>query len=114
MQLKEISVIYNRLKSSAKKRGIVFTITKADLWEIDVPITCPILGIPMKVDISRKLSDNSISYDRIDNSKGYEVDNLMILSYRANRLKSDASLQEMKLLAEFYSNVDTSIPICSN
>jgi len=110
MQLKEIGMIYNRLKSSAKKRGIPFTITKTDLWDIDVPLTCPILGIPMKVDSSRKLQDNSISYDRLDNSKGYVAGNLIIISYRANRLKSDATLREMKLLAEFYNDLpDTEI-----
>lgn len=105
MQLKEISVIYNRLKSSAKKRDIPFTVTKTELWDIDVPLTCPILGIPLKVDLNRGLKDNSISYDRLDNSKGYEKDNLIVVSYRANRLKSDASLQEMRLLAEFYLNI---------
>lgn len=103
--LKEISKIYSSLKSSAKKRGIEFTLDKADLWDIDIPLTCPVLGIPLE--FSRGVAtDNSVSYDRIDNSKGYDKSNLMIISYRANRLKSDASLIEMKMLAEFYNSIN--------
>lgn len=101
--LKDISKIYSGLKSSAKSRGIEFNLTKSDLYDIDIPLTCPILGIPL-IFSRGGVSDNSVSYDRIDNSKGYTIDNLMIISYRANRLKSDASLNEMKLLAEFYTN----------
>jgi len=103
--LKEINTIYNGLKQSAKKRGIEFTVTKLDLYDIDIPITCPILGIPIRFE-QGGLCDNSISYDRIDNTRGYHADNLMILSYRANRLKSDATLEELKLLAEFYQSIE--------
>jgi len=100
--LKSIDATYSGLKASAKKRGIKFTLTKSDLHELDIPITCPVLGIPMVFEKVRP-TDNSVSYDRIDSTLGYEPGNMVIISNRANRLKSDATLDEMRLLVEFYS-----------
>ena len=40
--------IIRRLKQSAKKRGIDFNLTTTDLDEISFPISCPVLGIPLK------------------------------------------------------------------
>jgi hypothetical protein len=42
---------------------------------------------------------NSISIDRIDASKGYVVGNVQIISHKANRQKSDASLTDVLKLA---------------
>lgn len=44
----EPNEIIKRLKSSAKKRGIPFDLTVSDLDEIGLPLSCPILGIPLK------------------------------------------------------------------
>lgn len=102
--LKEINVLYSGLKGSAKKRGINFELTKVDLWDLDIPITCPVLGIPLKFERG-KATDNSVSIDRIDSTKGYTADNIIIISNRANTLKRDATLKELQQLAEFYTNL---------
>jgi hypothetical protein len=44
------------------------------------------------------------SIDRIDNSKGYIKDNIQIISNRANRLKGDFTIEELKLIVEFLEN----------
>jgi hypothetical protein len=93
---------YNRLKASALSRGIYFDLTASDLNELSYPITCPILGIPLKCNAG-KADDNSYSIDRIDNSLGYTIDNIQVISLRANKLKSDATVEELKLLYEYYS-----------
>ena len=80
--------IIKRLKQSAKKRGIEFNLSEKDLDEIGFPITCPILGMPLKWHRGEP-QDDSYSFDRIDSSKGYVKENLQIMSVKANRAKNN-------------------------
>tara|TARA_B110000503_G_C7163142_1_gene420600 strand:+ start:867 stop:1202 length:336 start_codon:yes stop_codon:yes gene_type:complete len=104
MRLPEINEVYNSLKSSAKKRGIVFTLEKTDLYHLDYPLRCPALGIPLKFNKGQS-RDDSYSWDRIDSTRGYEADNLVIISNRANRIKNDATLEELKMIVKFYEEL---------
>lgn len=100
---KDFKHIWNHLKASAKKRDIPFTLLPSDIDEIGIPITCPILGIPLHFH-RNMVEDDSISFDRIDSTQGYSIDNLVVVSYRANRLKSDASIDELRKIADFYQS----------
>ena len=66
--------MHSRAKSRAKKRGTEFNIDKSD---IDIPIICPILGIPIIKEYKKGKKNgptpNSPSLDRVDNSKGYVI-----------------------------------------
>lgn len=99
--LPDMKLIYNRLKASAKKRGIPFDLTMSDLNNLSFPIVCPILGIPLKYNRG-KAEDNSYSIDRIDSSKGYSAVNIVVISLKANKLKSNATSDELKRISEFY------------
>jgi len=99
---KDLKHLYTHLKHSAKKRGILFELTMPDLNDLTFPITCPILGMPLFFNCGTP-KDNSYSVDRIDSTKGYVADNIVIVSYRANRLKSDATLEELREIYTFYS-----------
>jgi len=94
--------ILSLARSRAKKNNMEFDIQKNDVF---IPNRCPILDIPIYVaNVYR--NDNSISIDRINNSKGYTKDNVIIISWRANRIKSTASLLEMKkVITSFGSKV---------
>lgn len=92
----------NMLRGRAKKRGFEFNLTESD---IIIPSFCPVLGIPIKFNVGLN-SDDSISVDRIDNSKGYISGNIVIISRRANTLKSSASLNELERIYLFYKNLD--------
>ena len=105
MYMPEVKTIYNRLKASAKKRGIPFELTPLDLHYLSFPITCPILGIPLKYNRGTP-QDDSYSIDRINSNKGYTVDNIIVVSWRANRLKSDSSIEEMNKIAAYYNDPD--------
>jgi hypothetical protein len=96
----EIKTLYNRLKRSAQKRNIEFTLSITDLYDLSFPITCPVLGMPMTFNRGRP-QDNSYSVDRIDSSIGYTIDNIRVISFRANRLKSDATQSEITKLADY-------------
>lgn len=98
----EIKQIYSRLKSSAKQRNIPFTLTLTELNNLTFPISCPVLGIPLKFNRG-SLQDNSYSIDRIDSSKGYEIDNIQVISWRANRLKNNATITELKQIGSYYT-----------
>jgi hypothetical protein len=85
-------------KARAKKSGIGFSISEED---IIIPENCPVLGIPLHR-CQKDNWNNSPSIDRIDNSKGYTKDNIVIVSRRANILKKDATIEELQKLASFY------------
>lgn len=91
-----LMIYHARLR--AKRRGLEFSITHDD---IVVPDVCPVLGIPLRFG-KGKADDNSPALDRIDNKKGYIQGNIVVISNRANRIKSDASLEELRLLVNFY------------
>lgn len=90
--------IFDASKERAKKSGIEHSI---QLEDIVVPTICPVLNIKIVL-TNKKRSYNSPSLDRIDNSKGYTKDNIIVISWRANELKRNATIDEMKMLAEFY------------
>lgn len=97
----ETKEIYQRLKQSAKKRKIDFTLTLTDLNNISFPITCPVLGIPLRWNKGNP-KDDSYSFDRIDSSLGYSIDNLQIISYKANRAKNNLTEEEMKSFCQYF------------
>lgn len=63
--------------------------------DIVIPSVCPVLGIPLFL-VGSKRTDNSPSVDRVDSTRGYTKDNVRIISWRANKLKQDASLEEVE------------------
>ena len=93
--------IINRLRSSAKKRGIEFNLTSKDLDDIGFPMSCPVLGIPLKW-YRGEPRDDSYSFDRIDSSKGYVRDNIQIMSVKANRAKNNLTLEELKKFGQYF------------
>ncbi|VVB52803.1 Uncharacterised protein [uncultured archaeon] len=93
--------VLRRIKMNAKKRNIVCTLTKKDLQKLTIPEACPVLGIPMKTTVGEGTKDNTLSLDRIDNTKGYVIGNVAFISFRANVLKKDATLKELIALGKF-------------
>lgn len=91
--------IFSKIKRRAKRERIKFNITQKD---VKVPHNCPILGIPLSYDLERK---NWPSLDRIDNNKGYVKGNVQVVSMRANLLKNDASVKELKMLYYYLAGI---------
>lgn len=89
-----------RLLKKARERASMYgrecTIS---LEDIVVPKNCPLLGIPIFVG-TRQVKNNSPTIDRKDSSKGYVPGNVWVISWRANRIKSDATLEEIKMLVK--------------
>lgn len=89
--------LLKKAKQRAKKNGLTFDLT---LEDITVPNKCPILGLNLEVG-DGKLHDCSPTIDRIDTSLGYLKNNIQVISHKANRMKSDASVSELKLFAKW-------------
>lgn len=89
-----------RSRTRAKQLNIDFNIDQSDLIFHEY---CLILNI--KLEYSVKIPNNiyAASLDRIDNSKGYIKGNVMIISVLANTMKSNASIEQLKL---FCSNMN--------
>jgi hypothetical protein len=84
----------------AKRRGLVCTIVETD---IVIPKVCPVLGVELKRATGGKTGGpHSPSLDRIDNTKGYEKGNIVVVSNRVNKLKNDATLEELEKIVRFY------------
>ena len=85
-------VLLQAAKKRAKDKNLDFNL---DLDDIILPQKCPILDIELKFN-TNKVEPNSYSIDRIDNSKGYVKGNIQIISFKANTIKSFASLDEIE------------------
>lgn len=93
--------IINSLPSRAKRHGVPCTLTEESLPPI--PPTCPCCGItfdPQETNRQRRPS-----LDRIFPDKGYTPENVMWLCLRCNRLKSNASPEELVKIALFVTKI---------
>jgi hypothetical protein len=90
--------LWSSVKNRANRLGLPFDLSPSD---IIIPTHCPILGIVIDPSYTKR-SDNSPSVDRVVPSRGYVKGNVVVISWRANRLKSDASVDELRRIASFY------------
>lgn len=84
-----------RSRSRAKRKGFEHNI---DVHDVVIPEYCPLLGIKLHKG-DGGVCPNSPTLDRIDNSKGYVKGNVWVISYRANTIKSDATIEELRQIA---------------
>ena len=98
--------IFHNAKRRAKQLNIPFDIT---LDDIVIPDKCPLLGTPFVFD-SSVMVDASPSLDKLIPSKGYVRGNILVISMRANRIKQDASVDELMLLTDNLHNILMSNP----
>lgn len=71
-----------------------------------MPEKCPVLGFVLNYE-NTKTADNSPSLDRIDNDLGYVLGNVIVVSWKANRLKSNATVNELEAIAKFYGELQS-------
>lgn len=81
----------------AKKKGLPFDLKPIDIF---VPALCPVLGIPLHTRAGKSgYHDNAPTIDRFAPDLGYVKGNVAVISARANRIKVDATLQELDAVA---------------
>lgn len=108
-QDRPVRCLFNSAKQRAGRKNLSFTITPED---IVIPEFCPVLGTRLvrEVDGVKKkqfaTGDTSPSIDRIDSSRGYEPDNIAVISWRANTLKNNGTLEEFERLIEWLKTLN--------
>jgi hypothetical protein len=96
-----LQMLITASKQRASKKQIEHCITVEDLKEIyPQDGCCPVFGFKLEFG-DAGFRDHSPSVDRIDSTKGYTKDNIQILSWRANRLKVDATIEELEMLIAY-------------
>lgn len=89
-----IAQLLRNAKARAKACGFEYNLTFNDIsWNS----VCPLLNIPLRVN-SGRCGPDSPTLDRLDNSKGYVPGNVQIISFKANTIKNNATIEELKLL----------------
>jgi hypothetical protein len=94
----KLADILRHSKKRAKKIGVDHSIDREYLESI-LTDTCPIFNV--KFISNGNLNDWSMTLDRINPQKGYVKGNVQFLSHKANRMKSNASIEELKTFAEY-------------
>ena len=86
-------------KRRAKKDGLPCDLESIE--DIPRPTHCPVLGIELVMG-TRHNGPNSPSLDKIVPELGYVKGNIVVVSLRANQIKSDATIEELQAVAKFY------------
>lgn len=95
---KVVTDLLSKARQRSRKFDLPFNITKDD---IKIPDFCPVLGIPL-YRTNAVSGDNSPTIDRIVPGLGYVKGNILVVSNRANRIKSNALMWELDRVSEFY------------
>jgi len=85
-------------RDRAEKQGLKFDLKENDFV---IPDTCPALGIPLKISNKRGGTDNSPSLDRVEPRLGYVKENVVVISGKANRIKSNCAPDEIILVGNW-------------
>jgi hypothetical protein len=83
----------------AKRDGLAFDLT---LEDIHIPQHCPVLGIRLARGKNGRQCRTSPSLDRVIPRRGYTRGNVLVVSWRANELKKNATPEELERVAAFY------------
>ncbi len=93
-----IKHLLGAVKARAKLKCIEFSLVESD---IKIPVKCPSCKVNIRFAYEGRQPDNTPSLDRIDNTRGYVPDNIDVICYRCNHLKSDADIQELENIVAY-------------
>jgi hypothetical protein len=107
VKLQHLKKYLNNSRSRARRDNVPFNLTLQDLVDIATD-ECPILHTPFVWGISGlgkgKTRPDSPTLDRILPELGYIKGNVAFLSYRANRIKDNGTMQEHYDIADWIWN----------
>ena len=92
-------VAASRQRARLKNREHTITLKDVQaLWPIDN--RCPVFGFLLEFN-SSGFRETSPSIDRIDSTLGYTLDNIQVISWKANRLKAYATVEDLEAVVSF-------------
>jgi hypothetical protein len=93
-----VKAMLSRCKARAILKGLDFNLTIDDIY---IPEYCPILNVKLELNEKQGGGDTSPALDRIDSSKGYVKGNIQVISSKANRIKTNATTEEIGLVYSY-------------
>lgn len=93
-----IRAMLGRARSRAREKGLDFALLPDHLKPL--PVRCPIFDIELTRGNGQQ-DPAAYSLDRIDNTKGYVLGNIVVMSYLANRLKNDGTAVQHIRIAQW-------------
>lgn len=96
-------VMFQRARIRAIEKGLPFSIA---LGDVVIPDRCPIFGFELRV-ADGKPDNQSPELDRIRPELGYVSGNVIVISRLANRIKTDATPEQLLAVANFYLKLST-------
>lgn len=85
------------LLQHARQRAKIYNVLcDLTLEDIIIPDQCPVLKVPFEYG-----TRYAMSLDRINPELGYTKDNIQVISWKANMMKQDASLEELRKFAQW-------------
>ena len=93
--------LFIQAKKRAKRDNLPFDLEVSD---IVIPELCPILGIKLEMNYGKGFSmqqDNSSTLDKIIPILGYVKGNVRVISWRANSLKKNGTLEEFESIVKY-------------
>lgn len=95
-----LKLVLRDSKKRANLKQLEHNLTKEWITS-NLPEKCPVLGI--KLSFTGDINTTP-SLDRFNNNKGYTTDNVRIISFRANTLKNNATVEELEAIVKYIKN----------
>ena len=89
--------LFNSARTRAKREELNFNL---DISDIIIPEYCPILKIPLFKGVGKPVH-NSPTLDKINNELGYIKGNIRVISYRANTMKSNCTIEILENIIKY-------------
>ena len=71
-----------------------------------LPDNCPVYNFPLSYSQTSGRVESSPSIDRFDSNLDYTLDNVTIISWKANRQKNDSTKEDLIKLVDWYKTFD--------
>lgn len=96
--------MYWRARKRSKEKGWFCDLELKDILDLYVE-KCPVFDIELNwQEAKERAMENTPSVDRIDSSKGYVKGNVWIISWKANRIKTNATAEDLIAIAQALMN----------
>ena len=94
--------MFHWAKSRARQQGIPFDI---ELSDIIIPEVCLVFGFKLRCTGLGRAMPDSPSLDRIKPELGYVKGNIRVISFKANSIKNDASIEELRQILQYMEDI---------
>lgn len=97
-----IGIMMTDAKFRAKQRGFEFDENLRTTWVAKPPMKCCCCGVDFDYSLGTgRAKRRAPTLDRLDNGKGYTIENARIICYHCNSVKSDATLAELEAVVAY-------------